>query len=94
MDAIERVRTSIMAEIEAGQLNGFFPLEERQRLDARMRKMTALLSALLVDFEKEIKAVCTAPDPGRDAACAPAANVKPTGVLRTSRTSWRPRRRG
>ena len=81
MDAIERVRTSIMAEIEAGQLNGFFPLEERQRLDARMRKMTALLSALLADFEKEIKAVCTAPDPGRDAACAPAANVKPTGVF-------------
>jgi hypothetical protein len=46
-----------------------------------MRKMTALLSALLADFEKEIKAVCTAPDPGRDAACAPAANVKPTGVF-------------
>ena len=80
-DALERVHTCVMAEICAAQENGFMSEEERHRLDARARRFCALLDSLLRDFQKEVAAVCDAPDVPRDDACAPAGNCAPTGVF-------------
>ena len=80
-DALERVHTCVMAEISAAQENGFMSEDERRGLDARMRRLGALLDSLLRDFQKEVAAVCDAPDVPRDDACAPAGNCAPTGVF-------------
>ena len=80
-DALTEVYNSFMNEITAGQKNGFLSEDERVELDARSRRLVALLDALLQDFKRECVAVCDGPMEKKDAAAVAAIGTAPKGIF-------------
>ena len=80
-DALDDVHKAFAAEITSGQVNGFLSEDERVELDARARRLVALLDALLQDFKRECLAVCDGPEEKRDAAAVAAAGSAPKGIF-------------
>ena len=80
-DALDDVHKAFAAEIASGQRNGFLSEDERVELDARARRLVALLDALLQDFKRECLAVCDGPPEKRDAAAVAAAGTAPKGIF-------------
>ena len=81
-DALDDVHKAFAQEISSGQRNGFLSVEdERVELDARARRLVALLDALLQDFKRECVAVCDGPPERRDAAAVAAQGTAPKGIF-------------
>ena len=80
-DALDDVHSAFAAEIASGQRNGFLSEDERVELDARARRLVALLDALLQDFKRECVAVCDGPPEKRDAAAVAAQGTAPKGIF-------------
>lgn len=80
-DALQDVHDAFRNEIESGQRNGFLSENERVELDARSRRLVALLDALLQDFKRECVAVCDGPPESRDAAAVAAQGTAPKGIF-------------
>ena len=92
LDALDDVHKAFVQEISSGQRNGFLSEDERVELDARARRLVALLDALLQDFKRECVAVCDGP-PGRRDAAGRRARHGAEGDLRGRDASPRTRRR-
>ena len=80
-DALDDVHKAFVQEISSGQRNGFLSEDERVELDARARRLVALLDALLQDFKRECVAVCDGPPERRDAAAVAAQGTAPKGIF-------------
>ena len=80
-DALDDVHKAFAQEISSGQRNGFLSEDERVELDARARRLVALLDALLQDFKRECVAVCDGPPERRDAAAVAAQGTAPKGIF-------------
>ena len=84
VDALDSVKNAVEEEIRATQTNGFMSEDDRLALDARLRRLCALVTSLLDSFAGEIKAAASmgspedAFDPSRPTA---ADNVAPVGLL-------------
>ena len=80
-------------EIRATQTNGFMSEDDRLALDARLRRLCALVTSLLDSFAGEIKAAASMADPedhfdpSRPTA---AENVAPVGLLGDALSLMRP----
>ena len=84
VDALHSVKSAVEEEIRATQTNGFMSEDDRLALDARLRRLCALVTSLLDSFAGEIKAAASMAspedrfDPSRPTA---ADNVAPVGLL-------------
>ena len=63
VDALGAVKASVEEEIRATQTNGFMSEDDRLALDARLRRLCALVTSLLDSFAGEIKAAASMADP-------------------------------
>ena len=93
VDALGAVKASVEEEIRATQTNGFMSEDDRLALDARLRRLCALVTSLLDSFAGEIKAAASMADPedhfdpSRPTA---AENVAPVGLLGDALSLMRP----
>ena len=83
-DALGNVKSAVEEEIRATQVNGFMSEDDRISLDARLRRLCALVTSLLDSFKGEVTAAASMAspedrfDPSRPTA---ADNVAPVGLL-------------
>ena len=64
VDALNSVKNAVEEEIRATQTNGFMSEDDRLALDARLRRLCALVTSLLDSFAGEIKAAASMASPG------------------------------